>query len=75
MTETPVGKAYEIDIKTSINTDTVEKDIKPIGATAPHIKNNGIERDGGVTNVYQTAADETAYDFVFHASNGKRVQV
>lgn len=69
-------QAYGFELAKSINTDTPALDIKPIGQPAPHIRNNGIERDGGVTNVYETAADESAsYDFVFHASNGKRVQI
>lgn len=77
MTQTQIGKAYEIELKKSINTDTPSKDIKPIGGEpVPHILNNGIERDGGIVNLYETDEDESAsYDFVFHASNGKRVQI
>lgn len=41
-----------VKLRESINTDTLEQDVKPIGA-GPHRVNTGIERDGGITNAYR----------------------
>ena len=48
-----------IELGMSVNTSTVDEDVKQFGdATAPHVKNTGIERDGGITNIYEV---ETTY--------------
>lgn len=45
----------EINIKTSINTDTIQEDYKLFtDSEAPLLRNTGIERDGGVTNIYES---------------------
>ncbi len=46
---------YPVDIRASINTDTLAQDVKAIGA-GPCQVNTGIERDGGVTNLYLYSA-------------------
>lgn len=44
----------EINLKTSINTDSVDQNIYSYGdPEAPHNRNTGIERDGGITNIYE----------------------
>lgn len=44
----------EINIRQSINTDTIDEDFKSFtDADAPLIANTGIERNGGVTNIYE----------------------
>ena len=44
----------DINIKQSINTDSINQDVYMFGDTsAPLITNTGIERDGGVTNIYE----------------------
>jgi len=44
----------EINIRNSINTDTINEDYKQFtDSTAPLIENTGIERDGGLTNIYE----------------------
>jgi len=46
---------FEVNIRNSINTDTIEQDFKSFeDASAPMLVNTGIERDGGVTNLYET---------------------
>ena len=48
------GQKAEINIKNSVNVDTVQQDVYLFGdQSVPLLKNNGIERDGGVTNVYE----------------------
>ncbi len=44
----------DLDLNQSINTDTINEDVKNYGEKGPHVKFNGIERDGGLTNVYET---------------------
>ena len=51
---------FEVNLKTSINTYTFEQDYKTFGdQEAPLLENTGIERDGGVTNIYKTQTDYT----------------
>ena len=45
---------YPVDVRASINTDTLDQDVKPIGE-GPCRVNTGIERDGGLTNLYLEA--------------------
>lgn len=47
----------EIELKTTLNTDTFDQGIKKFGEEAPNIVNTGIERDGGITNIYKTETD------------------
>ncbi len=53
------GQPFEVNLLQTLDVDKVRKDIYPFGdATAPHNKNTGIERNGGVQNVYKK---ETVY--------------
>lgn len=66
----------EVNIKQSINTDTIEEDFKNFGDdTAPLLENTGIERDGGVTNLYLT--EETYSELGQHVitEDGKTISV
>ncbi len=52
-----MGK-FEINLKNSLNTQTVPEDVRAFGdAAAPSLLNTGIERDGGLTNIYETKTD------------------
>jgi len=44
----------DIELKTSLNTGTFNQDIKKFGEKGENLINTGIERMGGVTNVYET---------------------
>lgn len=57
----------------SINTDTVESDIKLAEGESPHLVNTGIERDGGLTNLYKASEDNSLYDEVFYCKSGGKV--
>jgi len=43
-----------LDLFTSLNTETVDSTIVEYGKPAPSLANNGIERDGGITNLYSS---------------------
>ena len=46
---------FEVNLKNSLNTDTISEDVRAFAdTTAPVLQNTGIERDGGVTNIYET---------------------
>lgn len=57
----------------SINTDTVESDIKLAEGESPHLVNTGIERDGGLTNLYKASESNSLYDEVFYCKSGGKV--
>ena len=45
----------ELNVKTSINTDSINEDTFAFGdTTAPLLQQTGVERNGGVTNMYET---------------------
>ena len=48
----------ELELKTSINTNTFAQGINKFGENADNLINTGIERNGGITNIYET---ETLY--------------
>lgn len=44
----------DINIRSNVNTDSVNQDVYVFGdQNAPLITNTGIERDGGITNIYE----------------------
>src|SRR5512133_1099259 len=65
----------EIELKTSLNTDTFDQDIKKFGEEAPNIVNTGIERDGGITNLYKTETDYTDVGQHFITEDGRTISV
>lgn len=53
------SQKFEVNLRQSLNTDTIAEDFKTFGDnSAPLLENTGIERDGGITNLYET---ETTY--------------
>lgn len=52
------GDRVDIDLAQSIEVQEVNRSVRPFGTPSPHIKNTGIERNGGLTNIYE---QETAY--------------
>jgi len=51
------GTRNEIELKVSVNTDSINENISTFGdASANLLENTGIERNGGVTNIYETEA-------------------
>lgn len=63
-------------LEQSINTDTPDYDIRPFDpevGPAPHIRNNGIERNGGIKNVYQATYTKAQYESVIYTKAGRRV--
>lgn len=65
----------EIQLKASINIDTTPADLLPWDGQTKITKNTGIERDGGVTNLYTEIESNTQYDKTFYTRNGKRVKL
>jgi hypothetical protein len=61
---------YPVDLRASINTDTLDQDVKPIGS-GPSRVNTGIERDGGLTNLYRQDTAVTAGTFESITDAGK----
>lgn len=57
----------------SINTDTVESDIKLAEGESPHLVNTGIERDGGLTNLYKASESNSLYDEIFYCKSGGKI--
>jgi hypothetical protein len=65
---------YPVDLRASINTDTLDQDVKPIGS-GPSRVNTGIERDGGLTNLYRQDTAVTANATTIVTDSGKVLQV
>ena len=66
-----------IPVINSINTDSVNEDIKVFGgdpSLTPHVQNTGIERDGGITNLYETETALPAGNS-FVTNNGKTISL
>lgn len=63
-----------VKLRESINTDTLEQDVKPIGE-GPHRVNTGIERDGGITNSYLFVEPASSPPTVMVADNGKEIVI
>lgn len=59
----------------SINTDTHPEFVRPLDGPAPHVKNNGIERDGGVTNLYIGTESDSLYNETLYCKNGGRIRL
>jgi len=64
-----------LELRASINTDTTPDSLQTWDAQAKVIKNTGIERDGGVTNLYTQVESNSQYDKTFYTRNDKRVRL
>jgi hypothetical protein len=64
-----------LNLKASIDTGVVERDLQKWDAQEKILKNTGIERDGGITNLYAEVESNSQYDETFYASNGHKVQL
>lgn len=62
-------------IKASIDVESTPADLQPWDAQAKILKNTGIERDGGVTNLYTAIESNTLYEETCYASNGNKVRL
>jgi len=63
-----------INITNSINVDTLPEDVKQLGdMDAPILQNTGIERNGGVTNIYKTETDFAEAGTYFITKQGKKL--
>ena len=66
----------EINIKQSINTDTISEDFKNFNdSTAPLLENTGIERNGGVTNIYENKQTYTEIGDYSITTEGKVISL
>jgi hypothetical protein len=65
----------DINLKNSLNTNTHAEDVRVFGdGTAPALQNTGIERDGGITNIFETAAAYATAGDHFVTADGKDLQ-
>lgn len=65
-----------INLKASINVDTVDQDVYLYGSPdAPHIQNTGIERDGGITNIYEKETTYSQAGQYIVTDDGKTISV
>lgn len=62
-------------LKASIDIETTPEDLQPWDAQEKILRNTGIERDGGITNLYTAIESNSAYEEVFFTRNGKRVRL
>ena len=70
------GFKQVLPITSPLNVNTVDQDVYALGSDGPSILNNGIVRDGGVTELYEnisTAPSGTYAQYV--ASNGKIISL
>jgi hypothetical protein len=66
----------EIKLPVNVNTSTIDENIYAFGdPAAPHIKNNGIERDGGITNLYRDDMTYTGAGNRFVADDGSLIEL
>jgi hypothetical protein len=66
---------FDINLKNSINTNTHAEDVRAFGdGGAPALQNTGIERDGGVTNIYETPGAYAVAGDHFATADGDDLQ-
>lgn len=68
---------FPIALEASIDTSTPDYDVSPFNpdeGKAPHTKNNGIERNGGIKNAYYKKYTKEANVAVQYTKSGKRVE-
>jgi len=68
--------ALEINLKASLNVDTVNEDVFSFGDnTAPSNDNTGIERLGGVKNLWETEVLNPTNSYAFETQNGQTMLI
>ena len=70
-----VKRPYTIQLAQSINTDTPDGDIRPFNGPAPHLRNTGIERFGGISSAYEDTAAIASGRYCQYTLSGKKVEV
>jgi hypothetical protein len=66
---------FDINLKNSLNTNTHAEDVRAFGdGAAPALQNTGIERDGGITNIFETAAAYATAGDHYVTADGKDIQ-
>jgi len=73
--ETTEGLKSNISLSEPLNTASVSQDIHKMDTPCPAIANNGIFKDGGLSEVYEETTTEATADRVFMASNGGKVLI
>ena len=70
-----MGQKVDINLKNSLNTNTISEDVWAFqDPAAPSLQNTGIERDGGVTNLYETAEPYAIAGDHFITESGETLQ-
>ena len=64
-----------LNLKASIDTSVVERDLQKWDAQEKILKNTGIERDGGITNLYAEVESNSQYVETYYAKNGRKVSL
>lgn len=62
----------EIEIKTTLQTDTLPQSFNTWGTPAKNIQNTGIERDGGITNLYKNTLTSAN---TYFTKSGHKIQL
>jgi len=79
MKQTSLGTAYEIPLGVTLNTDTVDYDVQPMPVPGvnpgKHIQNNGIMRDGYITNLYTKTGGNASNLDTFVTSAGDECSI
>lgn len=74
--EDKLGTIFDVPFEVTLNTDSVAYDINVMGVNAPkNLANNGIVRDGGLTEVYSSIKPLVTKNSVYHTSNGNKVYI
>ena len=70
----PQTQRQELNVKASINTDSIQEDTRAFNdGAAPLLQQTGIERNGGVTNLYETEIAMPANSVNYVAPNGQLI--
>ena len=64
-----------IPLNAPINTNTVNEDIYPIDKGGPALANNGINRDGGIAELYEITQNIGTGSYAYVTSNGIQVGI
>jgi len=64
-----------LNLKLPINIDTTPADLMEWDAQSLVLENTGIERDGGVTNLYTQVESNSQYDQTYYTKKGSRVRL
>jgi len=62
-------------IKTSIDVESTPADLQAWDAQEKILQNTGIERDGGITNLYTAIESNSLYAETFYCRNGNKVRL